>query len=159
MRQRESSYDNLTASLSLWWVFRRRAPGLGLRQRRFQLVEQFERLARGELVWAYVIEHRLGGGLLGDHRGWTVLGHAEQRKVVGEPRQGAGLVAAFENLQHLLGAAGDLGREAGELGDVDAVGAVGGAGGDLVQEDDVALPFLDPHRVAGERRQLCRKRR
>ena len=33
---------------------------------------------------------------------------------------------------------------------MDAVGAVGGAGRDLVQEDDVALPFLYPHRVAGE---------
>src|SRR5437773_690676 len=45
-------------------------------------------------------------------------------------------------------------REAGELCDMDAVGAVGGAGRDLVQEDDIALPFLDPHRVTGERREL-----
>src|SRR5277367_5702100 len=37
---------------------------------------------------------------------------------------------------------------------MDAVGAVGGAGADLVQKDDVAPPFLDPHRVAGERREF-----
>jgi len=33
---------------------------------------------------------------------------------------------------------------------MDAVGAVGGAGADFVQKDDIALPLLDPHRVAGE---------
>ena len=37
---------------------------------------------------------------------------------------------------------------------MNAVGAVGRAGRDLVQKHDVTLPFLDPHRVAGERRQF-----
>src|SRR5207248_7332267 len=37
---------------------------------------------------------------------------------------------------------------------MDAVGAVGGAGPDLVQKDDITLPLLDPHRVAGERGEL-----
>ena len=32
-------------------------------------------------------------------------------------------------------------------------------GDHLVQKDDVALPFLDPHGVAGERRELRRERR
>src|SRR5260370_3728123 len=37
---------------------------------------------------------------------------------------------------------------------MDAVGPVGGAGPDLMQKDDVTLPFLDAHRVAGERREF-----
>jgi hypothetical protein len=37
---------------------------------------------------------------------------------------------------------------------MDAVGAVGRPGRHLVQKHDIALPFLDSHRVAGERRQF-----
>jgi len=37
---------------------------------------------------------------------------------------------------------------------MDAVGAVGGAWADLVRKDDIALPFLDSHRVAGKRPEL-----
>ena len=37
------------------------------------------------------------------------------------------------------------GGRPGELRHMDAVGAVGGARHHLVQEDDLALPFLDPH--------------
>src|SRR5260370_42389594 len=37
---------------------------------------------------------------------------------------------------------------------MDAVGAVGSARPDLVQKDDIAVLLLDPHRVAGERREL-----
>ena len=39
-------------------------------------------------------------------------------------------------------------------GDVDAVGPLGRAGHDLVQEHDVALPFLDAHRVARQAGQV-----
>ena len=42
---------------------------------------------------------------------------------------------------------------------MDAVGAVGGARRHLVQEHDIALPFLDPHGMGRERRQPRGQRR
>ena len=89
-----------------------------------------------------------------------MAGGAEQRQVVGQPRQCPALFAFFEHPQHLLGARRHALGQAGELGDMDPVGAVGGAGADLVQKDDVVLPLLDPHRVAGEQGELggeCRQ--
>ena len=84
----------------------------------------------------------------------VAAGGLEQGKIIGEAGEGAALFALFQDLQHFFGAGGDRFRQAGELGDMDAVAAVGGAGADLVQKHDLALPLLDPHRVAGERRQF-----
>jgi len=83
----------------------------------------------------------------------------EQRQIVGEAGESVALFALFQDFQNLFGARCDRSRQAGQLGDMDAVGAVGGAGANLVQKDDLALPFLDPHRVAGERRQFRGQRR
>ena len=50
------------------------------------------------------------------------------------------------------------GHPAVAAGRVTTVQAVGGTGGHLVQEQDIALPLLDPYRLAGERRQFSRER-
>ena len=53
----------------------------------------------------------------------------------------------------------DHGRwQACELCHLDAVAAVGGARHHLVQEHDLALPFLDPHRGVEQARQRRRER-
>ena len=49
-------------------------------------------------------------------------------------------------------------RQPRELGHVDAVGAVGRARRHLVQEHDLALPLLDPHRMADQAGKPCRQR-
>src|SRR5882724_4086154 len=67
-----------------------------LRRQRLQPVDQVERLARGELVGAGLTQQRFGRRL-----GWGRLGvaagGAEQREVVGEPRQRPALLAFFEH--------------------------------------------------------------
>src|SRR5260370_8679455 len=119
----------------------------------FQSVDEVERLARGQLVGADLAQQGLGGGFTWGGLG-APAGGAEEPQRVGESDHCAPLLALFEDGEHLL-RAGRYGlRQTGELGDMDAVGAVGGAGADLVQKDDIALPFLDPHRVAGERGKL-----
>ena len=50
-------------------------------------------------------------------------------------------------------------RQARQPGDMDAVGSVGRPGLDLVQEDHVALPFLDPHGVTRQTLELRRQGR
>ena len=65
----------------------------------------------------------------------------------------------FERRQHLLGAGYDACRQARELRHMNAIGAVGRARRHLVQEDDIALPLLDPHGVASQIRELrCQRR-
>ena len=64
---------------------------------------------------------------------------------------------ALDGFQNLFGAGDHLRRQAGQLGDVDAVGAVRRAVRDFVQKDDIVLPFLDAHGVAGKARQGLRQ--
>ena len=45
--------------------------------------------------------------------------------------------------QHLLSAVEHVGGNAGEAGNVNAIALVRAAGRDLVQKDDVLLPFAD----------------
>ena len=68
---------------------------------------------------------------------------------------------AFELGEHRAGPGDDRWRQPGELGDGDAVAAVGGAVGDLVEQDQIALPFARADVVerqsvepSGEPRQL-----
>ena len=130
------------------------------RHQRLQPVEQFEGLARGQLVGAGVAQAglrpairaaapaRRGGGRR------VNSGRSSARRARAPPCSPFSSISSTSSARAVTRL-----RQAGELGDMDAVGAVGGAGRDLVQKDDVALPFLDPHRVAGERRQLGGERR
>jgi hypothetical protein len=140
--------------------------GLGILfgERRLQPIEEVERRARAQLVGADVAQHGVdlgvarhrlrAGGRLG-----APAGGAKERQIVGEVGEGTPFLALFEEGQDLLGARRDTLRQPGEPCHMDAVGAIGGARTYLVQKDDIPLPFLDPHRVAGERRQLDGKRR
>jgi len=56
----------------------------------------------------------------------------------------------FQQRQHFCCARGHRLGQAGELAHLDAVRAVGRAGRDLMQEDDIVLPFLHPHGGAGD---------
>src|SRR5260370_1037486 len=49
----------------------------------------------------------------------------------------------FQFSENLFAAVEDFGGDAGQAGHVDAIALVGAAGGDLVQEDNVVLPFAD----------------
>ena len=123
-----------------------------------EFVKELQRLAGRELVRPHCCELRLHLGRfvrlgrLGSRRARRRGG--EQRQVVDQARQGAGLLAALQAVQHLLGAGDDRARQAGELSHMDAVGAVRRSGRHLVQEDHLSLPFLDPHAVARQGRQL-----
>src|SRR5207244_1581150 len=108
------------------------------RRQRLQPVDEVERFAGGQLVGADLVQQGIGGGCRWG-RLRVAAGGAEEREVVGEPREGTALLALFEHAQHLLGARRHGLGQASELGDMDAVGAVGGAGADLVQKDDLAL--------------------
>ena len=127
-------------------------------KQRLQPIEQVERLARGEFVGADVAQQasrrRIARrGRSGARRAARNSGRSSASRARAPPS------SPFSRISRISAArAVTCRRQSGELGDMDAVGAVGGAGRDLVQKHDVALPFLDPHRVAGERRQLCGER-
>ena len=101
----------------------------------------------------------MGGAATG--RALANSGRSSIKRRAGDTRS-----SDFELRQHDLGALDHGAWQSGELCHLDAVGAVGGARRDLVQEDDVALPFLHPHggieqarQLAGERGQLVVMRR
>ena len=60
----------------------------------------------------------------------------------------------FEPGEDFFGAVVHAAGDAGELGDVDAVALVGGAGDDLMEEDDLVLPFFDGDVVVGDAGEL-----
>ena len=63
----------------------------------------------------------------------------------------------FQLIEDLPGPIEHLGRHAGQAGDVDAVALVGAAGGDLVQEDNLLVPFAHQHVVIAQARQRLRE--
>ena len=125
----------------------------GLLCEALQPIYKVECFTRAQLVRPGFAQQGLDIGFV---RRWlgAAAGGAEERQIVGEAREGAALLAFFEDGEHFLGALGHALWQAGQLGDMDTVGAVGSTGTDLVQKDDIALPLLDSHRVAGEGREL-----
>ena len=96
-----------------------------------------------------------GGQRLFDGRG-TLTARAvgcggKQRKIIGETRERARLLALLQGRQDLLGARHRGGGQPGELRHMNAVAAVGGARRHLMQEDHIALPLLDSHGVGRQR--------
>ena len=72
----------------------------------------------------------------------------EQRQIVETGRQAAGLrPPRLQPRQHRFGARHHRRRQAGGARHRQAVAAVGRAVGDLVEEDEVALPLARPHVV------------
>ena len=141
-------------------------PGYGsaidvyLRQFRLQRIQRLQRLARRHLVGMqrlHRFHHLLG---LARRRGFGggAGGDGEQRQIVGQRPRGLAAVLRLEFRQHRFGARDHRRRQACEFRDLDAVGAVGRARQHLVQEHDVALPFLDAHGGVEHPRQFCRER-
>ena len=95
---------------------------------------------------------------LGGAASAAARGDGEQRQIVDQRPRGLAAVLRLEFCQYRFGARDHGRRQAGEPRHLDAVGAVGGARQHLVQEHDVALPFLDPHGGVEHPRQLCRQR-
>src|SRR6516164_4680910 len=71
-----------------------------LRRQPLQPIDQVERLARAELVWAGVAQQGLGRRFLRRRLG-LAAGGAEQWQVIGEARQGTTLLALLQYPQHL----------------------------------------------------------
>src|SRR5438034_572573 len=129
-----------------------------LRRRALERIERFERLAWRKLVRIKrgdCGKQGLGGALArGSGRGTGAPDRSEQRQIVHELARRRDAVLRLELREHELGPLDDGGRQPGELGDLDAVGTVRRAGHHFVQEHDLVLPFLDPHRRVEQARQL-----
>src|SRR3546814_1189416 len=85
---------------------------------------------------------------------------SEQRQIIKPCRQpAAGLTPGLQPLQYLAGAGDHRRRQAGELRHRKPVAAIGSALRQLMQKNEVALPFPRTHMMEGKRIQPARQPR